>query len=199
MREIQVSLDRLRRHYNASFRQCDEVSLRDLAHALRTWVDMQERVHQFLEAAASPPHFETVELTDELEKEIKSRDFLFLHLPHGVTTSSPMIFEMPSTGPDLTINVRVNVPAAHKPASTTIGDVLFVFGPNASVPTDFAALPRKALLFSQWLNAPAVSMRYTNLDLKQQIRLNINREILIRRVANLLVLLCQLHVREQIS
>ena len=79
-KNIRLNLERLHRQYQLSVKQYDEVSLLELSHALRLWVDMQDSVQDYLTQHRPAQKFSIYHLQPDLLKACHGAKYIVTYL-----------------------------------------------------------------------------------------------------------------------
>ena len=160
LEHINIQRSRLEKHYSSALNEKDEVSFLDLAHVLRVWVDMKKDIDIHATRKELDFRFKNYKTTKKVKGVLKGSRYTFLPLASGV--ESP---ECKITG--MQFFDRALTPQEIK--------TLFEAGPPISHPTK--------LTFCEWLASGIYEVPVSETE-NQTIR--ISREILIKRVANML-------------
>ncbi|QIL78377.1 hypothetical protein [Hymenobacter sp. HDW8] len=183
-RNIDLNLKRLKRQYDISVNEYDEVSLLELSHALRMWVDMQDHVQSYLTQHLSEKQFRVYTLRPELEKACCGSKYLVTYFVGGLTTYStdkPLVsFRGIGQGPSV-MSFGMRPPSA---GGAWINYVLLL----AEYKIKYEYEPETAFLtsdasFKKWLESEVVRVCFTDEVGEREERL-ISRIMLIKRVAN---------------
>jgi len=184
-RTVHLCLERVRRHYEACILSCDEVSLLELAHALRNWVDMAPHLATCFPSFSIASVFETRAPTSGLTKLARGGKFTVAYFPGGVSTRAidGILAHFPNPDPTAIGGVQ-----ALKGSDGSIDVYVFYWIPTDDFPPIQAALqsaPLKRFAFREWLGAEAVRVAYPGADGLLETK-TLDRSTLIRRVANTL-------------
>jgi hypothetical protein len=158
--QFRLQLARLERHHNHAQDERDAISFLDLAHALRIWTEMKSDVDKLARARGVSlrlPHHEPTRLEKDARK---GGGVIDLPLPGGVTGPTGTVW-----GVRLTLGRSRHEEIAGRPVPQ----------PPKSVPTDMS--------FTGWL---AAAVYWAPSDDPKHPELSISREIIIKRVANVL-------------
>ncbi|MBN1175675.1 hypothetical protein JXA48_03450 [Candidatus Woesearchaeota archaeon] len=79
-----VQYARLKRHYDSAITNYDIISFLDLAHTLRVWTELKNKVTEI----KNENIFKIPILTKKFKKLLTGGTYVFCHLPSGVTTNS---------------------------------------------------------------------------------------------------------------
>ena len=157
---MKLQYARLERHHSSALKEKDAISFLDLSHALRVWVDMKS----FIDASAKNKGL-TLGLTNSstpkvVKKILKGSKYNYLPLASGVES------------PGIEIKgVRV----INRALSPEEVKKLYEAGPPVA--------QKSTLTFSEWLASGVYEVPSGE---KEHPHLKISREILIKRVANIL-------------
>jgi hypothetical protein len=183
-RNINLNLKRLKRQYDVSIEGYDEVSLLELSHALRMWVDMQDHVQSYLIQHLPDKLFKAYTLHSELQQACCGSKYLVTYFVDGLTTRSTnahlISFRGISNGPSV-MNFGMR-PTVGKTA--WISHVLLIseykiryeYEPDTAFVTSEVS-------FKKWLESEAVRVCFTDDNGQREEKL-ISRIMLIKRVAN---------------
>lgn len=182
-----LHLERLRRHYEASVRSYDEVSLLDLSHSLRVWADLKTVLPQLAPAFSKTLSFKTSTPAKKVLRAARGSRFVFAFMPGGVITyaANGSIVTGPQDVSDKPFTAGVTC-KINEDGSMELKNYCFM-----EVAIDQPMIKASAgedisrCNYSQWLGAEAVRMSYPDKSGELKI-VSITREILIRRVANTL-------------
>lgn len=183
MQNFAVNLERLRRHYEATVRTYDPISLLDLSHSLRMWVELKSILPKEHPSFASAISFKTASPRKKLIAACKGREYLYAAFPGGVISYAANgsvigITEKPKT--DLSFFGKLQ----HKNGMVEITSVCAVarkLDPDTQKAIEHGTVSRCS--YVQWLGAEAMRVGYIGASSKIE-SLTISREILIKRVAN---------------
>lgn len=156
---IKLQFRRLKRHYVACSKKIDEISMLDLAHSLRIWVEMAQPLDELTQEKNFEVKFPNPSQNKKIKAVLKNTEF----------TSVPLV-STPQT------NSGMQVKGLHfinKALTQEEVKKLYEAGPPQVKNTN--------LSFEQWLNSEILE---TKNSAKQ--RVGIKRSIFIKRVANLL-------------
>jgi hypothetical protein len=157
---IKLQYARLERHRSSALKDKDPISFLDLSHALRIWVDMKSFVDQLIKEKALALNFTNSSTPKEVKKFLKGSKHTYLPLASGVE----------SPGVEIK-GVRV-IDRALSPEE--IKKLHEAGSPVAQ---------KSKLSFSEWLASGVYEVPSGE---KEHPHLKISREILIKRVANIL-------------
>jgi hypothetical protein len=158
--QIKLQYKRLARHHSVALKEKDPISFLDLSHALRIWVDMKAFVDEVAKKKGVALRFTNPVVSKEVKKILKGSKYTYLPLASGV--GSPRI-EIKG--------VRV-INRALTPEEVKN---LYEAGPPVAEPSK--------LSFSEWLGSGVYEVPSGE---EKHPHIKISREILIKRVANIL-------------
>ncbi len=158
--DIGIQYYRLLRHYNFALKNADPISFLDLSHSLRIWVDMKSEIDNLLLSKDPSIRFKNPESSKKVEKILKGSKFTFLPLASGI--------ESPG------IQVK-GIRVINRALSPDEVKELYEAGPTI--------LKTTTLNFSEWISSGIYKVPDTEND---GLELSISREMLIKRVANIL-------------
>ena len=159
MREhIKLQFDRLKRHYEACSKTRDKVSMMDLSHSLRIWVEMKEDVDTLVASLDKNIEFKNKVMEGKIKNILKGSSY----------TWSPLLADESATS-DLQVS------------QVFISDRAFSAEEVKTMHEEMMAQDQyKGMTFSNWLGASV--MQTTG----KKGTITISRETLIKRVANML-------------
>lgn len=158
-KEVFIQYKRLERHYHLSLKDKDKISVLDLAHALRTWVEMIEIIDSIANEKEIKFKFPNPQWDKKVQKILRRSKYLFTPLSEGVNSPNVKIKGFFSVNKVLSAEERTT---------------LFMAGPPSSKTT--------SLSYGEWLNSGFFEVS-TNNEIHPKIQ--ISRKLLIKRVANL--------------
>ena len=156
-----IQMKRLIRHRDRAKKDNDEISFLDLTHCLRIWVDMKKEVQILFESNNVTPSFKNKKVDRRISDLLKNSNYILIPIPFSPNTLS---------GGMANIIISKNEWTAEQAKK------YHELGPPSSIKTN--------LSFSQWLNSEIIEVRSNKNTPKN--RLGIQREMLIKRVANFL-------------
>jgi hypothetical protein len=180
-RNVALNLERLYRHYQVSIKKYDEVSLLDLSHSLRLWVDMQDGINQYLAQHHPTRRFTAYTLCTPLLKACHGAKYIIAYFIKGVTThtDNKALLSFKSIGGMMSFGVR-------QLAGGTLNVSHFLCLAESRIKYEYepsTAFAVQESTFKKWLDSEVVRVRF--LTDKQKIEEKIiSREMLIKRVAN---------------
>ena len=184
-KNIRLNLERLHRQYLLSVKQYDEVSLLDLSHALRQWVDMQDGVQAYLTQHRPAQTFSTYALRPDLLKACHGAKYIVTYFVKGVTTYASdnallsFVYSLGVQPNRMAFGVR---PLAGGGLIATY----FYCIAESRIQYDYdpaTAFSVQETTFKGWLEAEVVRVRFGNNAQKLEDKI-ITRVMLIKRVAN---------------
>jgi hypothetical protein len=190
-RNIDLNLERLKRQYEICIKEYDEASLLDLSHILRIWVDMQDSVQKYININLPLCKFKTYSV--KLRRDIRWNEsaYVFCNFPDSVITHTKLGVSF-TWGEDSEIgtgmvdaDIASNGLVACKEVLHIEGEVDdAVFQDILRNGTGMYAVRKTSFL--EWLKAECIRVNYFDTDTQTLTRKIIPREILIKRVANVL-------------
>lgn len=157
---IKLQYQRLERHYQGALQTKDPISFLDLSHVLRVWADMKSAIDTLAQQKEISLDLKNMVRQKAVKNVLKGSRYTYLPLGSGV----------PSPGLEVK-GIRITNRALEPEEIKK----LYEAGPPV--------MQKTALTFSQWLGSGVYEVPSTN-DAHPQ--LTISREILIKRVANIL-------------
>lgn len=186
MEALEVDFRRLRRHYESVKMTYDEISLLDLSHTLRVWVDRRDRLPEITHnKVISSKLFKSYSPNKSLARHYKNCEYLIAFMPDGVITHADKgeFFEA-KKGLQVggSISLKFAKDGIHGPMK-----ISEVFCCNGLVAKDILSLTKhpvsKKLNFIDWIGAEVVRINFKQKSGKLEL-ITIPRKILISRVAN---------------
>ncbi len=157
--EIKIQFNRLKRHYDSCQRLHDEISFLDLAHSLRIWVDLKSEVDKLL--STQKVCFDNPQNNKALLKSNNGSEYVYIN---SVNTSDKSPVKI------------MGYYVKQKASSEDEIRERYQKGPPQTKPTK--------LSYSEWIGSNIIEMNVSISD-GQTKRVQIQRQILIKRVANL--------------
>lgn len=156
---IKLQFRRLKRHYEACAKEIDEISMLDLAHCLRVWVEMAQPLDELIQEK----YFEVKFPNPSQNKKVKAilKDTAFTSLP---------LVSTPQTNSGIQVKGLYFIKKALTPEEVK---KLYEAGPPQVKNTN--------LSLEQWLGSEILETKNSAGE-----RIGIARSMLIKRVANLL-------------
>ncbi|MBU3216577.1 hypothetical protein LL033_18080 [Clostridium estertheticum] len=157
--DIKTQYQRLQRHYKFAITDKNEVSFLDLAHCLRIWADMKKEVDLIIKEKKINIKFPNNVVTKNLKDALKGHKYYSIPLSSGGGSNEGIqITGMRYTFEALTPEEIMKRAKLGRPLSKNVD-----------------------LTFSQWLGSEVIEFNENGNE-----RLGISREMIIRRVANML-------------
>jgi len=187
MDKVLVQLKRLRRHYELSVRNYDDVSLLDLAHVLRIWTELKSVLSEKYADFKIKKPFKTGSPIRKVLKQAANCQYIFSYLPgNGVVTyaSNGQLASGPdiNNGGDFTMGVKV------KNTGSAIWLSQYCYISKSLEQPYIKALDNEKVVrcnYSNWMGSETVRLQFINAKGVMEKR-SISREMLIKRVANIL-------------
>lgn len=190
-RNINLNLERLKRQFEICAEKYDEVSLLDLAHVLRIWVDMQDAVQKYININLPMCKFKTFSV--KLRRDIPWKDhaYVFCSFPDSVITRTELGISFSwgkeseiGTGMIDSDNASNGLVACKElfQIETELDDTIF----HDIIRNGTGMYSIKKTSFLEWLKAECIRVNYLDPDSGELTKKIIPREILIKRVANVL-------------
>lgn len=204
---IDDGLIRLQRQYMICSEGYDRPAFKDLAHNLRIWMDMRKEVDFYLRVNRPSTKFMNFALTPRLNRDFPNHRYLIVAFPRGVFVSGNDIVPgysergyEPGTGIyignigtvlrgawDYMRDDQPNGPSRHR---ITHMAVVFQNPIDDLIAPDLESINSKYLSFGKvsfgaWLDSAALVLRAFDATQKL-VRVDISRENLVRRAANIL-------------
>lgn len=187
MKTIALHLKRLRRHYEAAVQTYDHVSLLDLSHSLRIWVELKQELPKLAQAFGTTMSFNTAIPAKKVLKASKGYRYVFSYMPGGVITycanghlvSGP---EMNHDAGDFTTGIAVKMGEDHMWLNK-----FCIVGRSFDQPL-IKALEAESITrcnYTQWLGSEVVRVSFPKAD-RVLTTTAISREMIVKRVANTL-------------
>jgi hypothetical protein len=190
-KNINLNLERLRRQFEICIDRYDEASLLDLAHILRIWVDMQQDVQNYINLNLPLCKFKAYSVKTRKDIKFNDKQYLFCNFSDSVITRTELGISF-SWGADSEPGTGM-IDADN--ASNGLVACKEIFHIEAELDdTTFRDIVRngtrmyfiKKTSFLEWLKAECIRVNYMDQDTGLLTRKIIPREILIKRVANML-------------
>ncbi len=187
MEKVLIQLKRLKRHYEHSVRTYDDASLLDLAHILRIWTELKTALPEQYPNFKTKKPFKTGAPIRKVLKQAVNQQYVFSYLPgNGVVTyaSNGQLAGGPdiNNGSDFSMAVRVK----HSGEAIWLSQYCYI---SKSLEQPYIkALENEKVVrcnFVDWMGAETVRVQFINSEKKLERR-SISREMLVKRVANIL-------------
>ncbi len=157
---IQLQYSRLERHYNGAFENKDPISFLDLSHVLRVWVEMKSAVDNLMQSKNLSFQQKSRNLSKEVKQILRGTKYKYLTIGDGLMTPGG------ETHSTMEISRALNADEVKKLYESSSREQKTTF-----------------LTFSQWLGSGIYDVPSGN---ENHPEITISREILIKRVANIL-------------
>ena len=187
MNTILLQLERLRRHYDVAVRSYDHISLLDLSHSLRIWVELKEALLERAPAFAKTMGFKASSPIRKVLKAARGYPFVFCYLASGVVTYAPtgVLVRSPSRDGEHT-DYYVGVSAKFQQDHLLLNNYCYIEAPvDEKLMKALNAESVSRCNYQQWLGAEAVRLCYRAENGSLQT-VYMSREIVVKRVANAL-------------
>jgi len=188
MRDILLQLARLRRHHELAVNSNDRIALLDLSHTLRIWTELKREVDKAASTRGMPKPFQSGTPMRSAFKALRGAPYVISILPGGVLTKAGDGAK--DIGRPLSIAGSVSGGYSAELMDTEVGLLCrrFCFSYRWLSDEDRAALKNysiTALNYSEWMGAEVVRVCFPDQNGALEV-MAINREVLIKRVANTL-------------
>ena len=157
---IKLQYSRLERHYNGALENRDPISFLDLSHVLRVWVEMKSAIDDLLRRKNLSFQLKSRNLSKEAKKILRGTKYKYLSIGEGVMTPGG------ETHYTMEISRALNADEVKKLYESSSREQKTTF-----------------LSFSQWLGSGIYDVPSGD---ENHPEITISREILIKRVANIL-------------
>lgn len=185
--KVQIQFKRLQRHYDISVKTYDEASLLDLSHILRIWVELKPVLPTIDDDFDKKVKFFTGSPIKKVLKQTKNCQYIYSYLPKdGVTTYASNGHL--ASGPELENDKQLTIGVKVKNTGDSILLSQYCYASKALEQPYIKALGNEQIRrcnYANWLSSEIVRLKYKNKDGDLE-RFIISREILIKRVANVL-------------
>lgn len=183
--QVTPQLERLRRHHESACRTYDHISLLDLSHALRIWVDMKHALPKAFPRFATTLSFKTASPPRKILNHVRGAPYIFSYMPGSVAThaSNGNLISAPAIGEKYFAGVRVR-----GVGTDTVEMGRFCIAAKDLEDPMIKVLNNEIVTrcnYVQWLSSDAVRMCYINSS-NQIVQLSLSREMIVKRVANTL-------------
>lgn len=187
MEKVIVQLKRLKRHYDYSVNTYDDASLLDLAHVLRIWTELKSVLPEQYPNFKIKKPFKTGAPIRKVLKQAVNQQYIFSYLPgNGVVTyaSNGQLASGPdiNNGGGFTMGVRV------KNTGNSIWLSQYCYISKSLEQSYIKALGNEKVVrctYANWMSSETVRVQFKN-ALGVMEKRSLSREILIKRVANIL-------------
>lgn len=185
--KLELQLRRLQRHYEKSAKSYDQISLLDLAHSLRVWVEIRGNTGVDFPAFEDGKLFRTSSPSKQLLAKFRDDPYVISYMPGGISTwanKGNTLRVPPSLKAD---SIYVGGRIRRLPEGGLQLGRFFVAGANVKKLNGklLEAETIKRCGFSGWLAGDAVRLNYWS-SKNRLVNVQLSREILIKRVANTL-------------
>lgn len=184
---IDLHYTRLKRHYDAAVKSYDDVSLLDLSHTLRIWGELKTVLGDYYPKVKSTITFKTAVPAKKVRKAIKNHKYIFSYLPDGVVTyaSNGQLLNFPDNNKNEDFSTAISVKPSENGKMELKNYCLVSCALEEHLIHAMSSEEIKRLNYANWLGAEVVRVSFVNSEGKLQ-ETAISREILIKRVANIL-------------
>jgi len=180
-------LERLWRHYQDAETSYDEVSLLDLSHSLRIWIELKTHLPSIAPAVETSKVFKTSSPHRNAMRQLRDQKYVLAYFPDGVIThaSKGGIFSIPDIPNDLDFWSATRI-ASNGPAMQ-ISQMHFASCQLHTSVTHKLLHPQiKRCNYSHWLGSEAIRVQFINPQSGTLDRAAITREMMVKRVANIM-------------
>lgn len=183
--KININYERLLRQYEINVLKFDKPALLDLSHMLRIWVEMKNDVQTYLDINESAPIFTNYQLNGKMKKLLWGKDYIFTCFPGSITTMAANDIIMSSSDNfDLKKFTIMSKVKREKNGGLSFKNFLIIFSLLTSDEESiFKEIQGKNIQFTGWMQSEIVKLSFNEQNLPP---IGISREILIKRVANIL-------------
>ena len=183
MDRVRLQLERLRRHYEAALSSYDQVSLLDLSHTLRIWVELRDPLAEASRRFSTAEAFRTAVPARKIRRAARGRRYVFAHFPNGVRSSaSNHLLLAGASVPGL--DTAAEIEFMLSPPYVVIRSYA-VMAPQLSPATSMSLAESSRCTYAGWMGAEAVRLSWP-MSGENAVLVTISREVLIKRVANVL-------------
>ncbi|MDD1621530.1 MAG: hypothetical protein LUQ11_08605 [Methylococcaceae bacterium] len=185
MQRVLVQYERLRRHYEHTEKTYDYASFLDLSHALRIWTELKTVLPRIDKTFTSKMLFKSAVPNRKILRACSKVEYIVAFMPDGVIShaSNGNLFSWQENNKDFSVGGHI---MRMGDGALKMADFYFCF-PNLTDGANGISLHPKIsrLNFIQWLGAEIVRINFRKKDGNLEV-ISIPREILIKRVANIL-------------
>jgi len=187
MEKILVQLKRLQRHYEHSVKTYDDASLLDLAHILRIWTELKPVLSDTYPNFKIKKPFKTGSPIRKVLKQAANSQYIFSYLPgDGVVTyaSNGQL----ASGPDIDNGGNFTMGVKVKNTGSSVWLSQYCYISKSLEQPHIKALDNEKVVrcnYGNWMGSETVRVQFLNANGVME-KLSISREILIKRVANIL-------------
>jgi hypothetical protein len=187
VRTVLLQLERLRRHYEVSVRSYDQVSLLDLSHSLRVWVELKGPLTKLAPKFSTTLAFKTAMPAKKVLRGVRGKRFVFSYMPGGVITyaNKGHVTSLPDFGPGIPVESTCKM-MVNTNGSLELSQIAFV-GMLLEQPLlgSFGVEDQTRCNYAQWLGSETVRVCYPDKTGVLKV-VSLNREMIVKRVANTL-------------
>lgn len=187
MKNFSINLERLKRHYAVAVKTYDEVSLLDLSHTLRLWVELKTILPAEHPSFANSISFKTASPVKTVVAASRQKQHIYAAFPDGVITYAAK-GNLASGVMNNTMD-ELSVISGVKLKDRGAIEAFYMFAVNKELndaeKNSVAKGTIKRCNYAQWLSAEAMRVGYLSESSKTE-SLIISREILMKRMANTL-------------
>lgn len=187
MRTVLLQLERLRRHYEVSVRSYDQVSLLDLSHSLRVWVELKGPLTKLAPKFSTTLAFKTAMPAKKVLKAVRGKRFVFSYMSGSVITyaSKGNVSSLPDFGPNTPVHSTMKM-MMNSNGSLELSQIGIV-GMLVEQPLlkYFGVENQTRCNYAQWLGSEVVRVCYPAETGILKV-VSVNREMIVKRVANTL-------------
>jgi hypothetical protein len=187
VRTVLLQLERLRRHYEVSVRSYDQVSLLDLSHSLRVWVELKNPLTKLAPKFSTTLAFKTAMPAKRVLKAVRGKRFVFSYMPGGVITYAHKgnVLSLPDFDPETPVQSTAKI-MMHIDGALELSQIGIV-GMVVEQPLlkSFGVEDQTRCNYAQWLGSEVVRVCYP-VETGTLKVVSINREMIMKRVANTL-------------
>lgn len=185
MNKLLLHIERLRRHYEHSIHTYDLISLLDLSHSLRMWVDLKSTLPSINPKFNSSLSFKTEHPARKVVKEVALSEYVFCYMPEGTITHASNGELVAKVSGDETAKYSAGGRFMRNEDDSIIIDYLFystkLLDPKFGHALEHGRVSR--CNFAVWLSSEAVRYRFKD-ENNNFVKSSISREMLIKRIAN---------------
>jgi hypothetical protein len=190
MKTVLLHLERLRRHYDVAVHTYDHVSLLDLSHSLRMWVDLKNSINDVAPRFKTTHSFVTASPSRKIMKAVRGQRFVFAFMPGGVIgygNNGGGAFKDEDDYYDkegiFQKEITCSIIATPKEDGAMVISNFCIVNRALDNGLDIRSGKTTRCNFIQWLGSDAVRMSYPTLNGSLE-SLSITREMIVRRMAN---------------
>ncbi len=188
MNKILLQLERLRRHYKAAVANYDEVSLLDLSHTLRIWVELKKPLVSLAPEFSQSIFFKTGLPAKKILHAARGHKFVFSYMPGGIKTYAAKGHLV--SGPDMEEgagNYSIGIAVRLLPEFMELGKFCVVGTSfDQSLVKVMSQETVSRCCYGPWLASEAVRLSFQRNGSGSLETVSISREMLVKRVANTL-------------